>query len=67
MVGCTCHGCRHHTRAYIHHLHLSHEILAEVLLYHHNLHQLRRLFASARQAMQDNSFGQWVLDMEAQL
>lgn len=67
MVGCTCHGCRHHTRAYIHHLHLSHEILAEVLLYHHNVHQLRRLFDSARQAIHNGEFVQWLQQIEVQL
>eukprot|EP01034_Spumella_vulgaris_P042165 gene42165-52278_t len=39
VAGCQCHACKHHSRAYIHHLLIAREMLAEVLLYHHNQHQ----------------------------
>ena len=31
-VGCKCHTCTQHTRAYVHHLLNTHEMLADVLL-----------------------------------
>mmetsp|Transcript_4318 Transcript_4318/g.6981 ORF Transcript_4318/g.6981 Transcript_4318/m.6981 type:complete len:83 (-) Transcript_4318:288-536(-) len=59
VVGCRCHACRHHTRAYIHHLLLSKEMLAEVLLYHHNMHQIQHLLQAARTAIQSGTYTQW--------
>ena len=35
---CSCFACQNHVRAYVHHLLHTHEILARVLLYIHNLH-----------------------------
>jgi tRNA-guanine family transglycosylase len=32
LVGCQCYSCQNHTRAYIHHLLNTHEMLASVLL-----------------------------------
>ena len=49
LAGCTCHACRHHTRAYIHHLIRAKERLGEILLYAHNQHQLIRLFEVCRE------------------
>ena len=46
---------RHHTRAYIHHLIKAREILAEVLLYTHNQHQLLRLFSTGREILHSGS------------
>ena len=48
LAGCTCHACRHHTRAYIHHLIRAKEMLGEILMYGHNQHQLIRLFDVCR-------------------
>lgn len=47
---CSCHACRHYSKAYIHHLLRSKELLAEVLLYQHNQHQLLELFKGFREA-----------------
>lgn len=42
--GCTCMACSNdHSRAYIHHLVQAKELLAEILLFSHNLHHLREL------------------------
>jgi len=57
--GCTCHACRNHTRAYIHHLILAHELLSEVLLYVHNQHQLLLLFVEIRRQVKLGTFYQW--------
>jgi hypothetical protein len=39
MSSCSCYSCKAHSRAYIHHLLIAHELLGEILLYRHNLHQ----------------------------
>jgi tRNA-guanine family transglycosylase len=67
VEGCKCHACRHHTRAYIHHLHICKEILAEVLVYHHNAHQLLQLFAAARHHIRNNSFDAWLQKVRAEM
>jgi len=42
--GCSCISCSNsHSRAYIHHLVQAKELLAEILLFAHNLHHLREL------------------------
>ena len=42
--GCTCMACSNsHSRAYIHHLVQAKELLAEILLFSHNLHHIREL------------------------
>lgn len=56
VVGCGCHACRNHTRQYVHHLLLAHEMLAEVLLQLHNLHHLLDFFAAARKAIDAGTF-----------
>lgn len=60
MEGCQCHACLHHTKQYIHHLLVSHELLGEVLLYAHNQHQLLQLFEEARKHKEAGTFGNWI-------
>ena len=43
---CPCQTCKRHSRSYIHHLIRSKELLAEILLFYHNLYQLVELFRS---------------------
>lgn len=45
---CPCLACRRHSRAYIHHLLLAHEMAGEVLLHAHNLEHCLRFFQEAR-------------------
>lgn len=40
LKGCDCFTCRNHSRAYVHHLLMSHEMLAHVLLEMHNTHHM---------------------------
>lgn len=50
---CACHACGNgYTRSYIHHLLLSRELLADVLLYQHNTFQLKQLFEEAPRLME---------------
>lgn len=48
MEGCGCLACGKHTRAYVHHLLKSKELLAEILLHQHNQYQLQRVFDAVR-------------------
>ena len=56
VEGCGCQACAHHHRAYIHHLLLAHEMLADALLQMHNTHHLLDLFAAARRHLKDGTF-----------
>ena len=40
LPGCMCHACQTHSRAYVYHLVCAKELLAEVLLFIHNLYHL---------------------------
>jgi len=53
---CGCHACRHHSRAYIHHLLQAKELLAEVLLYAHNQHNVILLAKYANEADDVSTF-----------
>ncbi len=46
-----CHTCRHFTRAYLHHLHRTREILGCMLNTIHNLHYYQALMAQMRAAI----------------
>ncbi|XP_075053508.1 queuine tRNA-ribosyltransferase accessory subunit 2 isoform X2 [Mixophyes fleayi] len=53
LPGCTCYCCRNHTRAYVHHLLASKELLAGILLMIHNFQQYFSFFRSVREALRD--------------
>lgn len=53
METCNCYTCKHYTRAYIHHLIVTNELLAEILLMVHNMHHLS-LFFKQIQNLMDN-------------
>ena len=56
LPGCTCPTCAHYTRAYIAHLLNTNEMLAEGLLYAHNLHHYLSFFAAMRRHISAGSF-----------
>jgi queuine tRNA-ribosyltransferase accessory subunit len=56
LVDCDCPACRRHSRAYVHHLLQAHEMVAEILLYTHNLHHYLRFFASLRGSIVKGQF-----------
>eukprot|EP00195_Chlamydomonas_chlamydogama_P007190 CAMPEP_0202899288 /NCGR_PEP_ID=MMETSP1392-20130828/7563_1 /ASSEMBLY_ACC=CAM_ASM_000868 /TAXON_ID=225041 /ORGANISM="Chlamydomonas chlamydogama, Strain SAG 11-48b" /LENGTH=472 /DNA_ID=CAMNT_0049585429 /DNA_START=133 /DNA_END=1551 /DNA_ORIENTATION=- len=56
VVGCSCFTCTHHSRAYVHHLLQSHEMLAEVLLDMHNTQHYLAFMEAVRGAVQAGSF-----------
>ena len=48
---CGCPACRHHSRAYLHHLIRSEEILGAMLLTWHNLHYYQDIMRGLRSAI----------------
>jgi queuine tRNA-ribosyltransferase len=52
-AGCTCHTCRHVTRAYLHHLIKEQEMMAGSLLSLHNIAYLHRLVENIRSQIID--------------
>jgi len=50
--GCDCPACRFYSRAYLHHLARGGEILASMLLTHHNLRYYARLMEQMRAAIE---------------
>ncbi|HEY5900059.1 MAG TPA: tRNA guanosine(34) transglycosylase Tgt [Burkholderiales bacterium] len=49
---CSCYGCRHFSRAYLHHLQRSNEILGARLNTLHNLHYYQELMRTLRAAIE---------------
>jgi queuine tRNA-ribosyltransferase len=55
-LGCDCYTCAHYTRAYLHHLFKSKEILASTLSTIHNLRFVIRLVDEMRESIRDGRF-----------
>jgi hypothetical protein len=53
---CTCPACRGYSRAYLHHVFRSGEIIASMLLTWHNLHYYQELMAGLRAAIAEDRF-----------
>ncbi|MEM0943346.1 MAG: tRNA guanosine(34) transglycosylase Tgt [Pseudomonadota bacterium] len=53
---CSCPCCANYSRAYLHHVHKSNEIIAAMLLTWHNLHYYQELMATMRNAIAQNRF-----------
>jgi queuine tRNA-ribosyltransferase len=53
---CVCSVCRKHSRAYLRHLYVSGEMLASILLTHHNLAFFLDTMRSVRQAIRSGEF-----------
>jgi len=63
---CGCPACRHHSRAYLHHLIRSEEILGAMLLTWHNLHYYQDVMRGLRGAIEDGSLGGWIAAFESE-
>jgi len=53
---CTCYTCQHYSRAYVHHMFRSHELLSYRLATIHNIHFMLRLLEEIRQAIIEKRF-----------
>jgi len=61
-AGCGCPACRQFSRAYLHHVVKSGEIIAAMLLSWHNLAYYQRLMGDLRQAIAQSRLTDWVKD-----
>ena len=57
--GCDCVVCAHHTRAYVHHLFRTHEMLGQILASQHNIRFLTRLCEQARVNILNGTFAEF--------
>jgi queuine tRNA-ribosyltransferase len=62
---CTCPACRGYSRAYLHHVYRSQEIIASMLLTWHNLHYYQEIMAGMRSAIAEGRFAEWEADFHA--
>lgn len=51
VEGCGCYCCKNHQRAYLHHLLVTNELLAGVLLMIHNIAHYHGFFGALREAL----------------
>jgi len=63
---CGCPACRHHSRAYLHHLIRSEEILGAMLLTWHNLHYYQDVMRGLRSAIEGGSLCLWIAVFESE-
>ena len=56
---CACYTCKNYSRAYLHHLYRSRELLSYRLNTIHNLHYYLQLMRNMRKAILNNSFAQF--------
>ncbi|SDC89627.1 tRNA guanosine(34) transglycosylase Tgt [Ruegeria marina] len=62
---CTCPACRGYSRAYLHHVFRSQEIISSMLLTWHNLHYFQEIMAGMRDAIAAGRFVEWEADFHA--
>ena len=65
--GCSCLACAEHSRAYVHHLINAKELLAEILLFVHNLHHLLFLLQEINDATARGRQMEFLKHIERQL
>jgi queuine tRNA-ribosyltransferase len=63
---CSCPACRHHSRAYLHHLIRSEEILGAMLLTWHNLQYYQDIMRGLRAAIEGSALDSWIASFEAE-
>ena len=59
---CACPACRHHSRAYLHHLFRTEEMLGPMLLTWHNLHYYQDLMCGIRNAIAAGGYAAFMTD-----
>ena len=62
---CSCPACSTYSRAYLHHVFKSGEIISSMLLTWHNLHYYQELMAGLRDAIAAGTLDQFVADFHA--
>ncbi|MFT6674029.1 MAG: queuine tRNA-ribosyltransferase [Sulfitobacter sp.] len=62
---CGCPACSKYSRAYLHHVFRSQEIISSMLLTWHNLHYFQDIMAGMRSAISAGTFTAWQADFHA--
>ncbi|MFN3661677.1 tRNA guanosine(34) transglycosylase Tgt [Yoonia sp.] len=62
---CTCPACANYSRAYLHHVFRSQEMISGMLLTWHNLHYFQEIMAGMRDAIAAGTFAAWEADFHA--
>lgn len=62
---CTCPACTQYSRAYLHHVYRSHEMISGMLLTWHNLHYFQDLMQGMRDAIAAGTFDAWEAEFHA--
>ena len=63
---CSCPTCRNYSRAYLHHVFKSQEIISSMLMTWHNLHYYQELMAQMRTAIAVGKFNEFEIGFHAQ-
>ena len=64
---CQCPACQKYSRAYLHHVFKSQEIISSMLITWHNLHYYQDLMERMRKAISNKSFPEFELDFHQNL
>jgi len=62
---CACPACQHYSRAYLHHVFRSQEMISSMLLTWHNLHYYQCLMSEMRDAIAHGSFDEFQTEFHA--
>ncbi len=63
---CTCPACSNYSRAYLHHVFRSNEMISGMLLTWHNLHYFQQIMQEMRDAIATGTFEDWEKEFHAQ-
>ncbi len=63
---CTCPACSNYSRAYLHHVFRSNEMISGMLLTWHNLHYFQEIMQGMRDAIAAGTFKAWQSEFHAQ-
>ena len=64
---CQCPACKNYSRAYLHHVFKSQEIISSMLMTWHNLHYYQNLMENMRKAILNQSFAEFELEFNKNL
>ncbi|WP_424940280.1 tRNA guanosine(34) transglycosylase Tgt [Aliiroseovarius sp. S253] len=62
---CTCPACQNYSRAYLHHVFRSNEMISGMLLTWHNLHYFQEIMQGMRDAISEGRFNAWEAEFHA--
>ncbi|UWQ48411.1 tRNA guanosine(34) transglycosylase Tgt [Leisingera caerulea] len=62
---CSCPACSNYSRAYLHHVFRSNEMISGMLLTWHNLHYFQEIMGGMREAIAAGTFEAWQKDFHA--